>query len=342
MRRILTALLDGRDLTEEEAASVLDSMTGSELEPVMTGALLTALRAKGEKAAELKAFARGLRQRALDPGINGAAGAVDVVGTGGDMSGSLNLSTGAALLTAACGQAVIKHGNRSVSSRSGSADVLAALGLDTPLDPGSAADLLERCGFTFLFAPSYHPAMKAVAPIREALGVGTIFNLVGPLANPARPGYTVLGAPGLGIARELATALSGLEMRRAYVVHGAPGWDEPTPVGPYHLIEVVPGETRETLEDPADFGISRCSVDALLGGDPAANAAALRRALEGERGPHRDALILGASLALRVTGHFDEPGNAAAAAAAAIDDGRAAGVLGVIAHHRATRVAADG
>jgi len=342
MRQILGALVEGRDLTEGEAGALLDALTDPGLDPVLAGALLIALKSKGEKVPELRAFARGMRDRALDPGIEGAADAVDLVGTGGDLSGSLNLSTGAALLVAACGQPVIKHGNRSVSSRSGSADVLASLGLKIPLDEAEAADLLRRCGFTFLFAPYYHPAMKVVAPVRQALGVGTIFNLVGPLANPAQPGFSVLGAPSLEVARRLAEALSGLELSRAHVVHGAPGWDEPTPVGPYLLIEVEPGRTTETVEDPAEFGVPRCVAGDLAGGDSDENAASLRRALGGEPGPHRDALTLGASLALRVTGRVADPREAIAVATAAIDDGRAADVLDVVSGYQGVEVVTGG
>lgn len=324
MREVLEQLLAGTSLSEADARSLLHTLTGDEVDPALAASLLVALKAKGESPEELRGFAMGLRERAIDPEIPGSEGAVDVVGTGGDRSGSFNLSTGAALLTAACGATVIKHGNRSVSSRSGSADVLDALGLPIPLDEANAAALVADTGFTFLFAPFYHPAMKAIAPVRAAIGVGTIFNLVGPLANPARPGFALIGANSVAAARNLASALSGMAVTRAFVVHGDPGWDEPTPVGPYRIIEVTPGETREWVEDPADYGVERCSAGDLAGGDGVHNAYAIRRVFEGERGPHRDALALGASLALRLYDPELEPSQALGAAYAAIDDGRAA------------------
>ncbi len=327
MREVLELLVAGEHLDHETATGLFEDLTDPQADPVMAGAVLVALKAKGETPTELRAFATALRLRAVRPPLGDVSSAVDVVGTGGDRSGSLNLSTGAALVAAAAGQAVVKHGNRSVSSRSGSADVLAALGLGIPLAGEAAAALLEASGFTFLFAPHYHPAMKSIAPVRGALGVGTIFNLVGPLANPAGPGFAVIGANSLESARRLAEALSGMDVDRAYVVHGAPGWDEPTPVGPYHLIEVAPGSTRESIEDPLDMGLTRCQPGDLAGGDADANAAELRLVMEGARGAHRNALVLGASLALRVSGKVDSPREGIAEAAAAIDDGRASGVL---------------
>jgi anthranilate phosphoribosyltransferase len=327
MRAVLDDLIAGLDLVEGAATEVFEAITSPDADPVMTGAVLVALKAKGETSTELRAFATALRQRAVRPPLGDVSTAVDVVGTGGDRSGSLNLSTGAALVTAGCGQKVVKHGNRSVSSRSGSADVLAALGLKIPLDGDDAAALLDASGFTFLFAPHYHPAMKSVASVRSALGVGTIFNLVGPLANPATPGFAVIGANSLDTARRLAGALAGMGVERVFVVHGSAGWDEPTPIGPYHLIEVTPGEIRESVEDPAEMGMARCDPTDLAGGDAVDNASALRRVIEGEAGPHRDALVLGASLALRVAGVAADAREALAEAASAIDDGRAGRVL---------------
>ena len=323
MREILEKLLSGGDLGEAEASALLGDLTDPDLDPVQAAGALAGLRAKGETPDELRAFVLGLRRLALDPGIPEGVPAVDVVGTGGDGSHSLNLSTGAALLTAAAGQPVIKHGNRSISSRSGSFDVLVALGLGVPWGREEASRAFAETGFTYLFAPAYHPAMKSVAPVRRALGVRTIFNLAGPLANPASPPFHVVGAFSPASARMLAETLAGMPMERAYVVHGEPGWDEPTPVGPYLLFEVTPGRVEERVEDPAEFGLERCLPADLAGGEPEHNAAALRRVLEGERSAHRDALVLGASLALRVTGRAADPAEGLALAAAVIDDGRA-------------------
>jgi anthranilate phosphoribosyltransferase len=212
-----------------------------------------------------------------------------------------------------------------VSSRSGSFDVLTALGLDVPWDASRAGQVFDSTGFTYLFAPSYHPAMKSVAPVRQGMGARTIFNVVGPLANPARAPHLVVGAFSPEMARMMAETLSGMDIKRAFVVHGEPGWDEPTPAGPYLLLEVTPGEVVERSEDPADFGIPRSEPSHLVGGDPAENADAIRRVFQGETGPLRDAFVLGASLALRVTGSPVE--DALARVNSALDDGSAGRLL---------------
>jgi anthranilate phosphoribosyltransferase len=325
---LLDRLLDGHDLDEPEARALLAGLTQPELPPALAGALLAALRAKGVTATELRCFAGAMRQLARRPLIPAGTAAVDIVGTGGDRSGSLNLSTGAALLVAACGQRVIKHGNRSVSSKAGSADVLEMLGLVLPLDEVRAGECLAATGFTFLFAPYYHPAMKNIASVRQALAVRTVFNILGPLSNPAEPDFHVIGAFNLPTAELMAQALAGMKIQRAFVVHGAEGWDEPTPIGPFELFDVRPGSVRRLQRNPADFGLASCDPAALAGGDAAYNAAALRAALRGEdRGPHRDALLLGAALALEVMGVESTPLRAVAHAAAAIDSGAAAALL---------------
>jgi anthranilate phosphoribosyltransferase len=325
---VLEELLDGRPLGEAGAFALLHALTAVDLDPALAGALLSALRAKGLSGAELRGFARGMRALARKPELPEGAPAVDIVGTGGDRSHSLNLSTGAALLTAAAGQRVIKHGNRSVSSQAGSADVLEQLGLKLPLDELAAGRCLARCGFTFLFAPHYHPAMKAIAPVRRALGVRTVFNILGPLSNPAEPPFHVIGAFDLATAGLMAEALAGMNIRRAFVVHGSDGWDEPTPVGPFDLIEVQGGRVRHERRSPADFGLATCVAADLAGSDAAGNAAALRAVFSGaDRGAHRDALLLGAALALEVTGAEPAPRAAIARAAAAIDSGAALKLL---------------
>jgi anthranilate phosphoribosyltransferase len=331
MRDTLETLLDRRDLGEAEAEALLRALTDPALPPAMAGALLAALRAKGVSAGELRGFARAMRALARQPEIAEGAPTLDIVGTGGDRSGSVNLSTGSALLAAACGVRVVKHGNRSVSSRAGSADVLEALGLSLPLDEAAAGALLARCGFTFLFAPYYHPAMKALAPVRAALGVRTAFNILGPLTNPAAPAFHLIGAFDRATARLMANALAGMPIRRAFVVHGAEGWDEPTPIGPFQLFDVVPGRVIVSTRDPQEAGIARCVSSALLGGDAATNAAAIARALRGEdRGPVRDALVLGTGLALELMGEAADLRAGLARAGKAIDDGAAARVLAAI------------
>lgn len=325
MKEIIGKLLAGDVLTDHEAGTLVGYLTTDDLDPAVAAAALAGLRTRGETAGEVRVFVKGLQDLALSPEIPDTSQAVDVVGTGGDSSGSLNLSTGAALVAAAAGAEVIKHGNRSVSSRSGSFDVLAALGLDVPWDAGRAGEIFAETGFTYLFAPAFHPAMKSVAPVRQAMGARTIFNLVGPLANPARTPHLVVGVYGPDAARMIAETLSGLGITRAFVVHGEPGWDEPTPVGPYMLFDVTPGQVVESVEDPADFGIARCSPEELVGGDPADNAEAIRRVFKGEKGAHRDALVLGAALALRVTGSAVD--DAIRSASAVLDDGGAGRLL---------------
>jgi anthranilate phosphoribosyltransferase len=318
-------LLDGEVLTDPESGELVSYLTTPDLDPVLAATALAALRTRGETASEIRVFASALQDLAIRPEIEDVSNTVDVVGTGGDSSGSHNLSTGAALLAAAAGAEIVKHGNRSVSSRCGSFDVLTALGLDVPWDAARAGQVFQTTGFTYLYAPSYHPAMKSVAPVRQGMGARTIFNLVGPLANPARAPHLVVGAFSAEMARMMAETLSGMDIKRAFVVHGDPGWDEPTPAGPYLLLEVVPGQVTETSEDPADFGIPRSDPAHLVGGDPDHNANAIRRVFEGEVGPLRDAFVLGASLALRVTGSTVE--DALARANAALDDGSGSRLL---------------
>jgi len=328
LRDLLDAVLERQDLTAEQASALLVALTQPEVPPAQAGAILAGLRSKGVTADELRGFALGMRSLARRPAIADASAAVDIVGTGGDKSGSYNLSTGASILAAAAGVPVVKHGNRSVSSRAGSADVLEALGLALPLDEQRAAECLAATGFTFLFAPHYHPAMMAIAPVRAAMGVRTVFNILGPLTNPASPGHHVIGAYSEPVARLMADALAGMPLTRAFVVHGAGGWDEPTPLGEFLLLDVRNGTVRESRRGPADYGLPLCREAELMGGEAPYNAAALQRVLRGaEHGGHRDALVLGAALALEVTGRAPDALSAAAQAAAAIDSGAASALL---------------
>jgi anthranilate phosphoribosyltransferase len=324
----LEQVLANDDLSEAQAAAAMRAMASGELDPALAGGLLIALRAKGEAAEEIRGFATAMRELARRPAIETNGDYVDIVGTGGDGSGSLNLSTGSALLAAAAGLAVVKHGNRSISSRCGSADVLAELGLPIPLDEQQAAKALDTLGFTFLFAPHYHPAMKNIGPVRAALGVRTVFNILGPLANPAQPAFHVLGAYSETMAERMAYTLAGMPGKRAFVIHGAPGWDEATPVGPFLCFDIRPGAVTRAVRDPRDVGIERCSVAALTGGEASENAQRLRAALEGGDSPaHRDALALGAGLALEVTGAAATLADGVSAARSAIEDGRAGALV---------------
>jgi anthranilate phosphoribosyltransferase len=343
LRALLDRLLEGEHLGELAAGQLLTALTDQDLAPALAGALLAALRAKGVTAQELRGFAAAMRAQALRPVLPVVADAVDIVGTGGDRSGSLNLSTGAALLAAACGLPVVKHGNRAVSSRAGSADVLQALGLPLPLDAAAAGRCMAALGFTFLFAPYYHPATRGIAAVRAALGVRTVFNLLGPLSNPAAPPYLVIGAFDVATAELMAQALLGSGIRRAFVIHGAQGWDEPTPIGDFTLFDVGAHSVRCEQRKPADYGLPLCEADALAGGDAAHNARELTRVLTNQSaGAHRDALLLGAALALEVTGREPTPALALARAAQAIDSGAAAGLLSRLARFGADEKILEG
>lgn len=327
VKEMLEQVLDGHHLSEPESARLLKALTEPSLAPAVAGAVLAALRAKGVVAAELRGFAAAMRELARKPKVDVDLlhRSIDIVGTGGDASGSVNISTGTALLVAACGIPVIKHGNRSISSRSGSADVLEALGLPLPLDEQRAGECLRATGFSFLFAPHYHPAMKAIAPIRQALGIRTIFNVLGPLTNPAAPPFQLVGAYSEPMAKLMAETLAGLPgVTRAFVVHGALGWDEPTTAGPFVLFDVRPGVVTRSVRSPGDYGMRLCEPAELAGGDAANNAAALRAVFEGrDVGAHRDTLLMGAALALECAGLVTDPKRGVARAAAVIDSGEA-------------------
>jgi anthranilate phosphoribosyltransferase len=333
-RQLLEQLLERRDLGEAGAARLLAELTAEGLDPIMAGALLAAVRAKGVTAAEVRGLAGAMRSLARQPALPACPDAIDIVGTGGDSSGSLNLSTGAALLTAAAGLPVIKHGNRSISSRSGSADIVERLGLQPPLDERSAGECFAATGFTFLFAPYFHPAMKALAPIRAALGIRTVFNLLGPLTNPAAPRYRLIGAYDAAAAELMADSLAGMSVEggmsieRAWVVHGAAGWDEATPIGPFIAFDVTPGRVQRAQIDPADFGLPRCSAADLKGGDAAANFEALLAVFDGrDRGAHAQALALQSGLALYIAGRATSPAGGIALARQTLESGRAAAWL---------------
>jgi anthranilate phosphoribosyltransferase len=325
---MLDRLLDGNSLSEQEAHALMVKLAEGDMAPALAGALLAGLRAKGETADEIRGFATAMRELAVHPVIPDGAPTVDTVGTGGDGSGSLNLSTGTGLLAAASGARVVKHGNRSVSSRSGSADMLECLGMPLPLHEKEAVACLAATSFTFLFAPAYHPAMKAVVPVRGALSVRTVFNMLGPLTNPAAPPFQLIGAWSQEAAKLMADALAGMPIERAFVVHGTPGWDEATPVGEFVLYDVRAGSVEESVRTPEDYGMKRCAPEDLAGGDAEHNANELRRVFSGEdKGAHRDALLMGTSLVLEVQGAVRDATQGVEIAATALDRGDAARVL---------------
>jgi len=325
---MLDRLLDGNSLSEGEAHGLMVKLAEGDMAPALAGALLAGLRAKGETADEVRGFATAMRELAVHPVIPDGTPTVDTVGTGGDGSGSLNLSTGTGLLAAASGVRVVKHGNRSISSRSGSADMLECLGMPLPLHEKEAVACLEATGFTFLFAPAYHPAMKAVVPVRGALAVRTVFNMLGPLTNPAAPPFQLIGAWSQEAAKLMAEALAGMPIERAFVVHGTPGWDEATPVGEFVLYDVRAGAVEESIRTPEDYGLARCTPEDLAGGDAENNARELQRVFSGDdKGAHRDALLMGTSLVLEVQGSARDAQEGIEIAAAAVDSGDAEKLL---------------
>ena len=332
--QLLDRILNGESLSEPEAAALMHELAGGELQPALAGALLAGLRAKGETADEIRGFALAMRELALHPAIPEGSPTVDTVGTGGDGSGSLNLSTGTGLLAAACGARVVKHGNRSISSKSGSADLLEILGMPLPLDEQAVIDCLQATSFTFLFAPAFHPAMKSIMPVRNALGVRTLFNILGPLTNPTAPPFQLIGAFSKDAAKLMADSFAGMPIERAFVVHGEPGWDEATPVGDFILYDVRDGTVTETLRTPENYGLNRCKAEELAGGDAEHNANELRRVFGGDdKGPHRDALLMGASLVLEVLGMAKDAKQGIEIATSGIDDGAAEKLLADLKAH---------
>jgi anthranilate phosphoribosyltransferase len=332
--QLLDRILNGESLSEPEAAALMHELAGGELQPAQAGALLAGLRAKGETADEIRGFALAMRELALHPAIPEGSPTVDTVGTGGDGSGSLNLSTGTGLLAAACGARVVKHGNRSISSKSGSADLLEILGMPLPLDEQAVIDCLQATSFTFLFAPAFHPAMKSIMPVRNALGVRTLFNILGPLTNPTAPPFQLIGAFSKDAAKLMADTFAGMPIERAFVVHGEPGWDEATPVGDFVLYDVRDGTVTETLRTPENYGLDRCKPEELAGGDAEYNANELRRVFGGDdKGPHRDALLMGTSLVLEVLGMAKDAKQGIEIATSGIDDGAAKKLLADLKAH---------
>ncbi len=301
IRGVLEGLLAGKELPPATMEACFEALLSGEWSEGQQAAFLVALRAKGETATELAAAARVLRRLAV-PVVTGRRPLVDTCGTGGDGSHSLNISTAAALVVASCGVAVAKHGNRSISSRCGSADVLEALGLPLEVEPEVLASLLDGPGFAFLFAPRLHPAMRAVMPVRRALGVRTLFNVLGPLANPAGVSRQVVGVFSAEIQPLVAEALALLGCERAWVVHGEDGLDEISVAAPTRIVEVRDGEVVDSWTlDPASVGVSALGGGELVGGDTRTNASRLAAILRGEEGgAAAEAVALNAAAALVV------------------------------------------
>ena len=321
IRDAIGKLVEGQSLSEEEARAVMGQVMAGEATPAQIAAWLVALRLKGETPEELLGMVRAMRERAVP--VETAGDPIDTCGTGGDASGSYNISTASAIVAAAAGIKVAKHGNRSASSKCGSADVLEALGVRIAMTPKQASRCLDEAGITFLFAQAYHPAMKHVAPVRTEIGVRTVFNFLGPLANPAGVRRQVLGVALSEIAPKMASILNDLGAVHALVVHGEDGMDEVSLGGSTSVYEVRDGAVRSYAITPEELGLPRAGRSDLAGGDRDENAAIIRRLLDGERGPKRDALLANASAALLVGDKAKDWKEGVALAADVIDSGAA-------------------
>lgn len=322
---LIAKVATGSSLTEAEAEGAFNQIFAGRVTQAQLGGFLMALRARGETIAEITGAVKAMRARMLP--VVAPAGAIDIVGTGGDGHGTLNVSTLASLIVAACGVPVAKHGNRAASSKSGSSDVLTALGVGQDLAPTQVEACIKEAGIGFMAAQTHHASMRHAAPARTELGTRTIFNLLGPLANPAGVKYQVLGVFAQNWLEPLAHVLRNLGSKTVWLVHGCDGLDEATTTGPSFVTALENGKIRSFEITPQAAGISRAALAELAGGDPATNAAALRAVLGGARTAYRDIGILNAAVALVVAGKVADLKQGAALAAAAIDDGAAAETL---------------
>jgi anthranilate phosphoribosyltransferase len=324
VRTALAAVVDGATLSMDEARLAMGSVMDGEATQAQLAALLVALRMRGETIEELAGFASAMRERVVR--VDAPEGTIDTCGTGGDKSGTFNISTAAALVVAAAGVPVAKHGNRAMTSKSGSADVLEALGVRTDHDAASAAAALREVGFAFLFAPGFHPAMKHAGPTRREIGVRTAFNLVGPLTNPAGARRQVVGVADPAAAPRIAEVLRLLGTERAFVVHGD-GLDELPLDGTGVLYDVSPDEVARREIDAGALGLARASTSSLAGGDPATNATLLEAVLRGESGARRDVVLLNAGAALLAAGRTETLESGIELAGLTIDAGLATELL---------------
>lgn len=323
MKSLIAKLVEGGTLDAASMEQAMDAILRGEPSPAQVAAFLIALRSKGESVVEIAAAARVMRKHAVVVPVRVSGPLLDTCGTGGDGSDSFNISTVAAIVVAACGVSVAKHGNRAASSKSGSADVLEALGVDINAPPERIARSIEQIGIGFMFARAHHPAMKHVGPVRAEIGVRTLFNFLGPLANPASATHQLLGVGDGNRLQAMAEVLSMLGTQGAWIVHGHGGLDEVSLSGPTRVAELRDGKVRTFELQPSDFGVPGADLGALRGGDASENAAIARAILAGERGPKRDAVVVNAGAALCAAGIADSPADGARRAAAALDDGRA-------------------
>jgi anthranilate phosphoribosyltransferase len=315
----------GEHLNAEDAQLAMNALLSGDATPAQIAGFAVAIKMRGETAAELTGFARALREHMIV--VNAGEGLIDTCGTGGDLSGTFNISTVAAFVMAGAGARVAKHGGRSASSLTGSADVLEALGMRISMTPDEAASAIREIGIGFLFAPNLHPAMKHAAPVRRELKMRTVFNLIGPLANPARALRQLIGAPSPEAAKLMAEALAALGTDHSFVVHGHDGLDEVTTTGPTDVYEVRTGRVEKHLWMPSDFGVKRAFGEDLLGGDATNNATIAQNILNGEHGAKRDIVIVNAAAGLVAAGLAKDLQGGVKIAEKSINSGAAAGKL---------------
>lgn len=326
MKEYLEQLVAREDLGFDGAHAAMGIIMRGEATPAEVAGFLVALRTKGETPSEIAGCVQSLREHVV-PVRPARADLTDVVGTGGDGAHTFNISTAAAILVAACGHGVAKHGNRALTSLAGSADVLEALGVAIDLPPDAVATLIDDVGFGFMFAPNHHPAMRFAGPVRRELGIRTVMNLLGPLTNPAGVPTQVIGVPGPALVDVFAQVAAELGTERTVVVHGAGGIDELSPAGVSLMAIVEHGTIRKQPVAPAALGFERSEPDALRGGNAVDNAATIRAVYAGARGPKRDAVVLNAAAGLLACGRAADLAEGVAQAAAALDDGRAEDTL---------------
>jgi anthranilate phosphoribosyltransferase len=322
----LARLLDGHDLTRDESRQVMDAIMSGNATPAQIGGFLVALRLKGETSAEIAGAAEAMRAHVV-PVRPARDDLVDTAGTGGDGGKTFNISTAAALVAAAAGAGVAKHGNRSVSSQAGSADVLEALGFELELSPERIGESIDTLGFGFMFAPTHHPAMRHAGPVRQELAARTVFNVLGPLTNPAGARAQVVGVYSAALVPVIADVLAQLDARRAFVVHGAGGIDELSPSGPNLVCEVREGNVTQREIDPLDLGVPRCDPLELRGGTAAENAERIREVFHGGNGGRRSAILLNAAGAIAAGGHAADLREGLELARDALESGAAAARL---------------
>ena len=336
---LLEKLVRHEDLTTEEASAVMQEVMEGRALPVALAGVLSALAMKGERPAEIVGFARTMRAHAVKL-ASSVRDVFDTCGTGGDRSGTFNISSAAAIVVAACGVSVAKHGNRSVSSQCGSADVFEQLGVNITALPAVVERTLAEANIAFFFAPTFHPAMKHAGPTRRELGIRTVFNLLGPLTNPAGATRQIVGVPRSELTEPIARALMMLGSTRAWVVHGADGIDEISTTGYTKVSECRDGAVNTFYVHPGDFGVAKAASADLRGGNAADNAAIIRDVLDGRTGPHRDVVALNAGAALFIAGRTTSVAEGIRAATAAIDSGAARDTLAAMVRHSRAEVVA--